>query len=128
MNRRSFRVILTTIAILFMTVAPAFAEDIDAIAKVNASKLGIITIIPPLLAIALAFITKNVVISLFLGVLSGSFILQLVNGEGFLAAIPLSFLDFISRALTSLADPWNAGIIMRSEEHTSELQSRQYLV
>src|SRR3712207_645733 len=113
MNRRSFRVMLTTIAILFMTIAPAFAWDVDAIAKANASKLGIITIIPPLLAIALAFITKNVVISLFLGVLSGSFILQIVNGEGFLAAIPLSFLDFISRALTSLADPWNAGIIMQ---------------
>ncbi|MDU1264333.1 MAG: Na+/H+ antiporter NhaC family protein [Peptostreptococcus sp.] len=113
MNRRSFKVFMTTIAILFMTIAPAFAADIDSIAKANAGKLGIITIIPPLLAIVLAFITKNVVISLFLGVLSGSFILQMVKGESIVAAIPLSFLDFISRALTSLADPWNAGIIMQ---------------
>ncbi|MDD7182776.1 Na+/H+ antiporter NhaC family protein, partial [Peptostreptococcus porci] len=72
-----------------------------------------ITIIPPLLAIVLAFITKNVVVSLFLGVLSGSLILQLGNGENIFSAIVLSFLDFISRALNALADPWDAGIILQ---------------
>ncbi|WP_442956751.1 Na+/H+ antiporter NhaC family protein [Peptostreptococcus sp. D1] len=96
-----------------LTIAPTFAEDIDKVAKANATKFGLITIIPPLLAIVLAFITKNVVVSLFLGVLSGSLILQLGNGENIFSAIVLSFLDFISRALNALADPWDAGIILQ---------------
>ena len=113
MNKRNFRVVLTSLMLLAMTVVPAFAEDIDKIAQANAQKFGIITIIPPLLAIVLAFITKNVVISLFLGVMSGCLILQVGTGTNLLSAIVLSFLDFISRALNSLADPWNAGIILQ---------------
>ncbi|MDY6231879.1 Na+/H+ antiporter NhaC family protein [Peptostreptococcus porci] len=96
-----------------LTIVPTFAEDIDKVAQANATKFGLITIIPPLLAIVLAFITKNVVVSLFLGVLSGSLILQLGNGENIFSAIVLSFLDFISRALNALADPWDAGIILQ---------------
>lgn len=113
MNKRNFRVVLTSLMLLAMTVVPAFAEDIDKIAQANSNKFGIITIIPPLLAILLAFITKNVVISLFLGVMSGCLILQVGTGTNLLSAIVLSFLDFISRALNSLADPWNAGIILQ---------------
>lgn len=113
MNRTKFRTLMVTLALVFMTVVPTFAEDIDAIAKANANKYGIITIIPPLLAIILAFITKNVVVSLFLGVFSGCFILQIGSGHNILVQFTFSFLDFISRALTSLADPWNAGILLQ---------------
>ena len=96
-----------------MMAVPSYAEEIDKIAQANSLKLGIITIIPPLLAIVLAFITRNVVISLFLGVISGSLILQLSGGSGIVSGIVLAFLDFISRALNSLADPWNAGIVLQ---------------
>ncbi|SFE43584.1 Na+/H+ antiporter NhaC [Peptostreptococcus sp. D1] len=113
MRRFNFRLVLTTFVLFMLTIAPTFAEDIDKVAKANATKFGLITIIPPLLAIVLAFITKNVVVSLFLGVLSGSLILQLGNGENIFSAIVLSFLDFISRALNALADPWDAGIILQ---------------
>ncbi|MBC2577501.1 Na+/H+ antiporter NhaC family protein [Peptostreptococcus russellii] len=113
MNRRSFKVALTTLMLFAMTAVPIFAEDIDKIAQANAQKFGIITIIPPLLAIVLAFITKNVVISLFLGVMSGTFILQMTTNQNVLSSLILSFLDFIQRALNSLADPWNAGIILQ---------------
>lgn len=113
MNRRSFKVALTTLMLFAMTAVPIFAEDIDKIAQANAQKFGIITIIPPLLAIILAFITKNVVISLFLGVMSGTFILQMTTNQNVLSSLILSFLDFIQRALNSLADPWNAGIILQ---------------
>ncbi len=78
----------------------------------NAERFGIFTLIPPLVAIILAFITKNVVISLFIGILSGGFILNLTGFNVFSALIQ-SFLDFIDRALNSLADPWNAGIILQ---------------
>lgn len=113
MNRRSFKVALTTLMLFAMMAVPIFAEDIDKIAQANAQKFGIITIIPPLLAIVLAFITKNVVISLFLGVMSGTFILQMTTNQNVLSSLILSFLDFIQRALNSLADPWNAGIILQ---------------
>ncbi|WAW13984.1 Na+/H+ antiporter NhaC family protein [Peptostreptococcus equinus] len=113
MNRTKFRTLMISLALVFMTVVPTFAQDIDAIAKANANKYGIITIIPPLLAIILAFITKNVVVSLFLGVFSGCFILQVGSGNNILLNIVFSFLDFINRALTSLADPWNAGILLQ---------------
>ena len=113
MNRRNFKVALMTLMLFVMTAVPTFAEDIDKIAQANAHKFGIITIIPPLLAIVLAFITKNVVVSLFLGVMSGTFILQMSTNQNILSALILSFLDFIQRALDSLADPWNAGIILQ---------------
>lgn len=113
MRRFNFRLVLTTFVLFMLTIVPTFAEDIDKVAQANATKFGLITIIPPLLAIVLAFITKNVVVSLFLGVLSGSLILQLGNGENIFSAIVLSFLDFISRALNALADPWDAGIILQ---------------
>lgn len=113
MRRFNFRLVLTTFVLFMLTIVPTFAEDIDKVAQANATKFGLITIIPPLLAIVLAFITKNVVVSLFLGVLSGSLILQLGSGENIFSAIVLSFLDFISRALNALADPWDAGIILQ---------------
>ena len=43
-----------------------FAEGSD-VATINAQKFGVFTLIPPLVAIILAFVTKNVVISLMLG-------------------------------------------------------------
>ena len=113
MNKRNFKVALATLMLFAMTAMPTFAEDVDKIAQANAHKFGIITIIPPLLAIVLAFITKNVVVSLFLGVMSGTFILQMSNNGNVVTSIIMSFIDFISRALNALADPWNAGIILQ---------------
>ena len=89
----------------------AFASEIDP-GTVNAERFGIWTIIPPLVAIVLAFITKNVVVSLFIGALAGCFMIQVVDQNAFNALIQ-AFLDFIQRVLNSLADPWNAGIILQ---------------
>lgn len=113
MNSRKFKIFMATVMVFLLTAVPSLAADADKIAQANSHKFGIITIIPPLLAIVLAFITKNVVISLFLGVMSGCYILQIGAGEHFAMAIVLAFLDFITRALKSLADQWNAGIILQ---------------
>ncbi|GAB2319561.1 Na+/H+ antiporter NhaC family protein [Alkalibacterium sp. s-m-22] len=78
-----------------------------------ASKLGAVTLIPPLVAIALAFLTKNVVLSLFLGVFSGTIIAQYAGGANILTGIIFGFTDIIDYILNSLADPWNAGIILQ---------------
>ena len=110
-NKKSFKVLLMTIMMTLLSTSIVFATEVDT-ATSNANHYGLLTLIPPVVAIVLAFLTKNVIISLFIGTLSGTFLVQLVDNS-FLGAIVQSFLDFVSRALNSLADPWNAGIILQ---------------
>lgn len=58
-------------------------------AKVNAEFYGFITLLPPFIAIILAFITKDVILSLFMGVLSGTFLLSLASNIFFVDTIAL---------------------------------------
>ena len=100
-----------TMMIFMLSTTFVFASEFELTVS-NAEEFGILTLIPPIVAILLAFITKNVVISLFIGVLSGGFILNL-TGFNVFGALTQAFLDFINRALNSLSDPWNAGIVMQ---------------
>lgn len=99
------------VIIMLMISSLVFAEGENPGIK-NAAEFGIFTLIPPILAIVLAFVTKNVVLSLFLGVFSGTIIVQLSENNPFMAIIK-GFFQFISIALNSLADPWNAGIVLQ---------------
>lgn len=110
-NKKSIKVLLMTIMMTLLSTSIVFAAEVDT-ATSNANHYGLLTLIPPVVAIVLAFLTKNVIISLFIGTLSGTFLVQLVDSS-FLSAIVQSFLDFVSRILNSLADPWNAGIILQ---------------
>jgi len=109
MKRKNIIVITTLIFILLLSNA-AFAEQ--TVAEINSERFGVWTIIPPLVAIILAFITKNVILSLFIGVFSGTFLLQL-NGFNVGSAFIGGFLDIINRIIGSLSDPWNAGVILQ---------------
>ena len=111
MKKTGFRVILLTMIIFTLSTTLAFAGELEP-AAVNAERFGLLTLVPPIVAIVLAFITKNVVISLFIGILSGSFLISLTGYNVFYALVQ-AFLDFVTRALNSLADPWNAGIILK---------------
>ena len=110
MRSKNLRMVLIVLAVFMMSATLGFAEG--DVGQMNADKFGIWTLIPPVVAIVLAFITKNVVISLFIGIFSGSFILNLGTGN-LLSVFIKAFLDIVNRALTSLADPWNAGIILQ---------------
>lgn len=66
---------------------------------------GILGIIPPLLAIVMAFVTKDVVVALFMGVLSGTMILT--GGNPVLAAMRL--IDLLADIMS---DGWNIRIFM----------------
>lgn len=110
MRRRGF-IFLGTLMILMCISVPAFATEVD-LGAANAAKFQLWTIIPPLVAIVLAFITKNVVVSLFVGTLAGCFMLQL-GGTNIFGGLVQAFLDLVQRILNSLADPWNAGIILQ---------------
>lgn len=48
--------------------------------------LGILTLVPPLLAVTLAFLTSDVILSLLAGVLTGAAMLTALNGDGVLYA------------------------------------------
>ena len=111
MNKRNARLFLITTMLFVMSSVSTFAAETD-IATVNAEKFGVLTILPPLVAIVLAFATKNVIVSLVLGVMSGGFLLNL-NGMNVFSALFSSFLDLVDRAIAALADPWNAGIILQ---------------
>ncbi|CEH35107.1 Na+/H+ antiporter NhaC family protein [Romboutsia lituseburensis] len=111
MNNRKFRLILVTVIMLILSSPLVFAGEVDQ-ATINAQKFQLVTLLPPVIAIVLAFLTKNVVVSLFLGILSGSFIIN-ISGNNVFSALIQAFLDLVNRALNSLADPWNAGIILQ---------------
>jgi len=72
---------------------------------------GIWTVIPPLAAISLAFVTQNVVLSLLVGVLVGSFLLN-VNGNLF-ESVSASFIVSTEYMLEVISDSWNAGIVLQ---------------
>ncbi len=62
-------------------------------------------ILPPLVAIVLCFVTKDVLISLFLGILTGGL---LMNGFNPLAAVGYS----IDTIISSMSDDWNAKLLL----------------
>ena len=63
MRSKNLRMMLIVLAVFMMSATLGFAEG--DVGQMNADKFGIWTLIPPVVAIVLAFITKNVVISLF---------------------------------------------------------------
>lgn len=101
------------LAIFIMTMlCSTLVFATEDIASVNSVKFGAWTVLPPLVSIVLAFITKNVIVSLFIGTITGCIMLQ-INGFNILQSLSQGFIDFTYRALNSLADPWNAGIILQ---------------
>lgn len=105
------RKVLLLVLILIFISTYVLADEVDS-AALNAEKFGIWTLLPPFIAIVLAFISKNVIISLFVGVLTGAFILSL-NDYNVFGAFIHGFLDLIGYMVSSLADGWNAGIILQ---------------
>ncbi|WP_195836273.1 Na+/H+ antiporter NhaC family protein [Campylobacter portucalensis] len=99
------------IAFLFLCLLPMLLFGND-LATINSEKFGILTLIPPIVAIALAFITKDVIFSLFIGVFSGTFMICIAN-HSFFASFLKGFVELSNRIVKSMADPWNAGIILQ---------------
>ena len=78
----------------------------------NAIRFGILTLLPPLVAIGLAFITKETILSLFIGVFVGEFMLC-VNDLNIVSTAVNAFLQLGSQVISCMADPWNAGIVLQ---------------
>ncbi|WP_208559038.1 Na+/H+ antiporter NhaC family protein [Marinilactibacillus kalidii] len=102
---------LTLIALIILLIPQTvYAEEVESSLS---NSLGWMTLLPPIIAIILAFVTKNVVLSLFVGIFSGTIIMQFYDGTNILMAIFAGFADIVDYILGSLADPWNAGIILQ---------------
>lgn len=102
---------LLSLLAVCLLVDPVAAAD-SSKGAANALSFGALTLIPPVVAILLAFLTKNVVLSLFLGVFSGCFMLDL-KGWDIYSAFVDGFLRLSTEILGSLADSWNAGIVLQ---------------
>ena len=98
MNERMKLGLITAISIIALFVLSLWISQTPADAD-NSVRFGILTLLPPLVAIGLAFITKETVLSLFVGV----FISTAIN----------AFLNLGSQVISCMADPWNAGIILQ---------------
>ena len=78
----------------------------------NAVRLGLLTLIPPLVAICLAFITKETILSLFTGVFIGEFMLC-INDTNIITTAINAFLKLGTEVISVISDPWNAGILLQ---------------
>ena len=78
----------------------------------NAVRFGILTLLPPAVAIGLAFLTKETVLSLFVGVFVGEFMLNIADINIISTAVK-AFMDMGAQIISCMADPWNAGIILQ---------------
>ena len=106
-------IILTLAAFLIPVICGYFgAMPEGGDAEAFAALYGVWTLIPPLLALLLAFLTRNVILSLFLGVLSGTWMVALVSGD-LLGSITGAFFNSTDYFIGTLADRWDAGIIMQ---------------
>jgi len=101
----SFLKTFLIIAILPMVLLSADSKD-------NSSVYGVMTLLPPLVAIVLAFITRNVIFSLFMGIFTGVFMVN-ISGDNIFSSLFNIFVDLSSKMVGSLADSWNAGIVLQ---------------
>lgn len=97
-KKRLFILVLLFVLILSL---PVFAEGEEEVRN-----FGWLSILPPLIAIVLAFVTKQVLLSLFLGIFIGA---TMLNGWNPFFGFLRSLDEFI---VGSLADSWNAAIII----------------
>lgn len=102
MSKKRLIIMVTIILALCVISFTAYAQSPGE----GSVDFGVLSLLPPLLAIVLAFITKQVLLSLFLGVFVGA--LLLYGGNPFYA-----FLRTLDQyILGSASDSWNAAILI----------------
>ena len=111
MNDKMKLGLIAAVSVIFLFVLSLWITSTPA-GEDNSVRFGILTLLPPLIAIALAFITKETVLSLFIGVFVGEFMLS-VNDLNIISSAINAFLNLGSQVIACMADPWNAGIILQ---------------
>lgn len=107
MNRRRFiTLLLVVVAIAVAFALPAFAEDAGGEEHQSNVYATFWSLVPPLVAIVLVLLTKEVYSSLFVGIVFGA--LLYANFDLLTAYTTMFTEGFIA----SLADSWNVGILI----------------
>ena len=104
-KKRSTASLVATIVVVILVVAAMVVAGIQ-IAHGNTLVETAWALLPPVIAIVLALITKEVYSSLFLGILAGGL---LYSGFNFVGTIEHVFVDGM---IGSLSDSWNVGILI----------------
>ncbi|ORX84145.1 transporter Na+/H+ antiporter family [Anaeromyces robustus] len=89
----------------YINKSPAKSEKAD--------RYGFLTLLPPFVAILLAFVTKETVSSLFVGVLVGEY-MKCVKNLNVAGSFVNSYLELCTQVIKTMADAWNSGIILQS--------------
>lgn len=103
--------LIAAISIIALFILSLWISQTPADAD-NSVRFGILTLLPPLVAIGLAFITKETLVSLFIGVFVGEFMLC-VSDMNIISTAINAFLQMGSHIIGCMADPWNAGILLQ---------------
>src|SRR5690554_5190677 len=107
MNRRRFiTLLLVVVAIAVAFALPAFAEDAGGEVHQSNVYATFWSLVPPLVAIVLALLTKEVYSSFFVGIVIGALLYANFN---LLTAYTTMFTDGF---IAALADSWNVGILI----------------
>ena len=88
------------VAVVIFLVISAFVTTPESVQE------SFWSLIPPLIAIILALVTKEVYSSLFIGILTGSLLYSGFNFEGTMTHV------FSDGIIASLSDSWNVGILI----------------
>jgi tetracycline resistance efflux pump len=107
MNRKKLLTMLVSIAVILLVFTlPAFAEGTGGEEHQSNVYATFWSILPPIIAIVLALITKEVYSSLFIGIVSGALLYANFN--------PLTAFNamFTEGFIASLSDSWNVGILI----------------
>ena len=81
------------------------AQSLETVRESISSYATVLALLPPVIAIVLALLTKEVYSSLFIGILSGALLYSSGNVWGMLT----STFDMM---ISKLSDPWNVGILI----------------
>ncbi len=105
-KKKSALLILFTVLFMAVTAVVAFAEGEDAAQAVSRFDSTFWSLLPPIIAIALALITKEVYSSLFIGILAGGLLYANFNFETTIVHV------FNDGFIASVADAYNVGILI----------------
>ena len=104
-HRRLRTALMMILALCLMTIT-AFAAGEEAAEETCAFYQTVWSLLPPVIAIGLALITKEVYSSLFIGILAGGLMYSGFSFEGTMQHV------FVDGMIGQLSDSWNVGILV----------------
>lgn len=95
--------------IVFALLVAAYLICCIAVTPISQAIGSMWSLLPPIVAIGLALITKEVYSSLFIGIVSGGIIYSAANADGFKGVFTVTIQDGL---IANIADSYNVGILV----------------